>query len=113
MHEMSIAQSLIDIVREEMSRHDVKKLRSVHLRIGQMSTVVPEALSFCFEVICDGTELEGTRLVMDVVPLIGVCRVCGMEFEIEDYDFVCPECGDSKIEVRGGQDLSIVELEVD
>lgn len=113
MHEMSIAQSLIDIVRDEMSRHDAKRLRSVHLRIGQMSTVVPEALSFCFEVITGGTELEGAHLVMEVVPLKGICRACGREFEIEDYAFICPECGGLEIEPRGGQDLSVVELEVD
>ena len=58
MHEMSIAQSLIDVLREEMLKHNARTLRAVRLHIGQMSAVVPDALSFCFQVITDGTELE-------------------------------------------------------
>ena len=113
MHEMSIVQSLIDIIKEEMEKNNARTLRSVRLHIGQMSAVVPDALSFCFEVITTGTELEGARLNMDVIPLEGFCRKCEDKFQIEDYAFACPACGSSEIEVIGGQDLSIVEMEVD
>jgi hydrogenase nickel incorporation protein HypA/HybF len=113
MHEMSIAQSLIEIIEEEMEKHGAKALRSVRLHIGQLSAVVPEALSFCFEVITEGTALQGARLNMEIVPLRGHCRGCGAEFEIVDYAFVCPSCGSTRIETTAGQDLSIVELEVD
>ena len=113
MHEMSIAQSLIDIITEEMVKNNASTLRSVRLNIGQMSAVVPDSLSFCFEVITTGTELEGARLDMDVIPLEGVCRKCEDKFQIEDYAFACPACGSTEIEVIGGQDLSIVEMEVD
>ena len=113
MHEMSIAQSLIEIIKEEMDKHDAKVLRTVHLNIGQMSAVVPDSLSFCFEVITAGTELEGARLVMDLVPLEGFCRDCNDTFQIENYAFACPACGSTEIEVIGGQDLSIVDMEVD
>ena len=113
MHEMSIAQSLIDIIREEMAKNDAKKLRSVRLNIGELSAVVPEALSFCFEVITNETELEGAQLIMDMIPLRGYCPSCREEFDIKDYIFNCPSCGSPKIETIAGQDLSIVEMEVD
>lgn len=113
MHEMSIAQGLIEIIEEEMEKHGAKTLRSVHLRIGQLSAVVPEALSFCFEVITEGTALQGARLYMEIVPLKGYCPGCEAEFEIVDYAFVCPSCGSTRIETTAGRDLSIVELEVD
>lgn len=113
MHEMSIAQSLIDILREEMLTHNAKTLRSVRLNIGQMSAIVPDALSFCFQIITGGTELEGARLIMDIIPLMGYCNECEKEFEIKDYAFLCPSCGSTKINTIGGQDLSIVEIEVD
>ena len=93
MHEMSIAQSLIEIIEEEMLKYDAKILRSVRLNIGQMSAIVPDALSFCFEVITSGTELEGARLIMDIIPLKGYCYRCKSEFEIKDYTFICPSCG--------------------
>ncbi len=113
MHEMSIAQSLIQVIKEEMLKHDAKTLRSVRLNVGRLTAVVPDALSFCFEVIIAGTELEGTMLIMDVIPLEGFCRECEKEFEIQDYTFVCPSCGSTKIKTIAGQDLSIVEMEVE
>ena len=113
MHEMSIAMSMIEIVREEMQKSDAKTLRSVRLNIGQMSAVVPDALSFCFEVITKGTEMEGARLMMDIIPLRGYCSNCEKEFEIKDYVFVCPICGTKKIETLSGQELAIVEIEVE
>ncbi len=113
MHEMSIAQSLIEIIEEEMRKHDAKFLRAVRLKIGQLSAVVPESLSFCFDVITAGTPLEGAELIMEIVPLKGVCRTCGQTFDIENYAFSCPECRSTGIETVSGQDLSIVEMEVD
>lgn len=113
MHEMSIAQSLIDILREEMTRHGAARLKSVRLRVGQMSAVVPESLSFCFEVITSGTDMEGARLLMDVIPLAATCLDCHKGFEIKAYSFSCPHCASPNIETTSGQELSIVEMEVE
>ena len=113
MHEMSIAQSLITILEEELEKHGARSLKSVRLHIGRMSAVVPDALSFCFQVMTEGTALEGARLDMEIIPLRGFCRQCGREFEVKDYDFVCPACASTRIESISGQDLSIVEMEVE
>lgn len=110
---MSIAQNLIDVLKDEMTKHQVKTLRSVRLDIGQMSAVVPDALSFCFQVITEGTDLEGTRLIMNIAPLRGYCPVCDKEFEIKDYTFLCPTCGSTKIETIGGQGMSVVEMDAE
>jgi len=112
MHEMSIAQSLVDILKEEMVKNNARVLKSVRLNVGQMSAVVPDSLSFCFEVITKETELEGAELVMEVIPLEGLCKECKETFEIKDYAFQCPHCGSKEIETIAGQDLAIVEIEV-
>ena len=112
MHEMSIAQSLMEIVQEEMHRHQAQVLRSVTVHIGQLSAI-PEALTFCFQVMTTGTEFEGAKLITKVIPLEGRCGKCGQGFEIKDYAFVCPHCGGTDITTEAGQDLSIVEMEVD
>jgi len=112
MHEMSIAQSMIDIIKEEMRKADAGTLRSVHLNIGKMSAIVPDALSFCFEIITEGTKMEGARLIIDIIPLKGYCYTCEKEFEIKDYVFACPLCGGTKFNTISGQDLSIKEIEV-
>jgi hydrogenase nickel incorporation protein HypA/HybF len=113
MHEMSIAQSLITILQEEMAKHGATALRSVRLNIGEMSAIVPESLSFCFEIIIQGTPLEGAKLLMDRIPLRGYCPGCDRPFDIKDFVFVCPTCGSTNIETIEGQELSIVEMEVE
>ncbi len=113
MHEMSIAQSIIEILREEMRKCDAEALKSIRLKIGRMSAVVPDSLSFCFELITEGTDMEGAELIMDIIPLTGLCDSCGTEFEIEDYAFECPACGSKKIDTIAGRELSIVEIEVE
>jgi len=112
MHEMSLAQSIFEIILKEMEQCDSNVLKSVRLRIGKMSAVMPESLSFCFELITEGTDFEGAELLMDIIPLAGLCNECKMEFEIEDYAFECPSCGSTRIEVISGRELDIVEIEV-
>jgi len=113
MHEMSIAQSLLDIIKEEMFKNDAKVLKSVRLEVGQLSAVVPESLSFCFKVMVDGTEFEGAELIMEVIPLKGQCLDCNEIFEIKDYVFECPHCGSKEVHTLSGQDLKIVEMTVE
>ncbi len=113
MHEMSIVMGLVDIIKEEMERHGAKRLRSVRLKIGKLTAVVPDALNFCFEIITKGTSMEGAKIIMEFPPLMAHCMDCDKEFEIEEYVFKCPRCGSEKILTNGGRDLSIEELEVD
>jgi hydrogenase nickel incorporation protein HypA/HybF len=113
MHEMSIAQNMVDIIEDEMRRHNAKVLRSIHVNVGRFSSIVPDALSFCFEIMTKDTHLDGAKLFIDVIPLMGRCRSCKSQFEIIDYSFFCPFCGGLKIDTISGQDLTVVEIEVD
>jgi hydrogenase nickel incorporation protein HypA/HybF len=110
---MSIAQSLIHILQEEMLKHGAKTLRSVRLSVGELTAIVPESLSFCFEIIVQGTPLEGAKLLMDRIPLKGYCPQCDETFDIKEFVFVCPTCANTAIETIEGQELSIVEMEVE
>lgn len=81
MHEMSLTVSLLDIVRQEMRKHGAKTLRMVRLRHGALTNVMPEALSMAFEVLIQGTDLEGARLEMTEEAVRLACGNCGKEFE--------------------------------
>ena len=113
MHEMSIAQNIVDIILDEMAKHEATILKSIRLNIGEMTAVVPDSLSFCFKLITEGSAIEGADLIIDMIPLKGYCHGCRSEFKIKDYAFACPLCGGSKIDTMGGRDLSIVEIEVE
>jgi hydrogenase nickel incorporation protein HypA/HybF len=110
---MSIAQSLVAIIQEEMITHGARNLKSVRLQVGRMSAVVPDSLSFCFEIVTAGTDLEGAELIIEVIPLKARCQGCGRSFVVEEHLFACPHCDGAQIDVTEGQELSIVEIEVD
>lgn len=96
MHEMSIADSILSIVKEELQKHQLHTLLLVRVRYGAMSSVVPESLRFCFEAMTTGTPLEGARMELEEIPVILRCCACGTEFAPEDGQLlgaVCPSCG--------------------
>ena len=113
MHELSLAQGILDIVEQEMSRHGATRVSLIRLDVGEFTAVVPESLSFCFEVITKGTPFEGVRLELNPVPLTGRCKGCGEEFKIRDYTFICPKCESKDIETIAGKELLIKEIEAE
>ena len=80
MHEMSIAQSLLDIIFQESQTHQVKRVIAVTLKVGELSAVETESLRFCFELIAQGTLVEGARLEIERVPVTCRCKGCGACF---------------------------------
>ena len=113
MHEMSIVQSLIAIVEDEMINNNARTLKSVRVKIGEMSGIVPEALSTCFEILIANSDMKDAMLKMDIEPLVGCCRKCKEEFKVVEYKFSCPECNSTDIDIVSGREMSIVEIEVD
>ncbi len=113
MHEMSIVQGLIAIVKEEMDKSGATRLRSVMVKIGEMSGILPDALKTCFEIATSGNEMDGAELNMDIAPLMGYCRKCNKEFKVIEYNFSCVECHSSNIDIISGREMNIVEIEVD
>lgn len=111
MHEMSITQSLLDVLREHMAKDGVDRLRRVRLRVGGMTAVETDSLRFCFEVCARGTALEGAELEIEEVPLRGRCGGCGEELQMEDFLTRCPHCKGGALEMVSGWELDIVEME--
>ncbi len=108
MHELSITQSVVDIVSE---RTGAAKVSVVHLQIGKLSGVVPDSLRFCFDLITEGTPLEGARLVVDEPMGSGTCHECGQDFPLSMLILLCP-CGSADVSINDGQQLAIVSVEV-
>ncbi|WP_035041391.1 hydrogenase maturation nickel metallochaperone HypA [Desulfovibrio sp. X2] len=117
MHEMSIVQSLQDIIRQEMGRHGVTRLLAVRVVHGRLTNVVPEALEFAWEVMTKDTDMEGARLETEEIPLKLRCGGCRREFEPEDITAVlapCPVCGEQiGHEVVAGRELHIAHIEAE
>ena len=113
MHEMSIAQNILEIVDEYMRREANSKLLEVAVEIGEMVAVVPESLLFCYNVLVENSKYHNSKLLIKILPMQGTCRTCKHLFKIENYNFVCPSCQAGDVEVQGGQELRISHLEVE
>jgi len=111
MHELSIAQSIIEVVMQDMSKHKLTKVDTIKLRIGKITQVMPDALLFGFECLSKDTSLDGTKLIIETVPVKGHCKTCGQDFVFEDWPHDCPECGQTDIRIISGRELEIVEFE--
>jgi hydrogenase nickel incorporation protein HypA/HybF len=108
MHELSITQSVVDAVSEHTAGARVTEVR---LRIGALSGVVPDALRFCFELVAEGTCVEGAKLVIDEVPGKGHCRGCDAAVPLPDLILLCP-CGSADVQITAGRELQVASIEV-
>jgi len=113
MHEMGIALEIIDIaeasIPAEMKHVQVE---SVNLKIGKLSAIVPESLTFCFSVAIKDTRLEGARLNIEQVPVVATCKDCDHRWTIDEPAFACPKCESGSIELISGKELDIVSIEI-
>ncbi|GAC1695287.1 MAG: hydrogenase maturation nickel metallochaperone HypA [Ktedonobacteraceae bacterium] len=114
MHELAIAQSIVEVVEAKLVECKAARVKNVRLRIGEASGIVADSLTFSFELLasCDPA-LAGAQLLFDVVPHRARCRHCEREFAIVNYIAQCPSCAEWSDEVISGTELQILEMEIE
>jgi len=113
MHELSIANSIINTVITETDSVKLKDIKTIGLKIGSLSGVLAESLDFGFNAIKKGTPLEKARLEIEHVPVSGRCESCFHKFIVEDFVFSCPKCHSVSVKIESGQELDITYLEME
>ncbi len=113
MHELSIAESILEAVRKELSSRPGARPTRVGLRIGELAAVDVDSLSFCFEAVLKGTEWEGVQLDARICPQRRICNVCGHEFAVIEYNASCPACKSCNTTLSSGDELDFDYLEVE
>lgn len=108
MHELAIAENIVDAVCE---RADGRPVRRVTVRIGKLTAVVPDAMRFCFDLATEGTIADGARLEIEERAGRARCHACDAEVELTDPILLCP-CGSADLAVTAGRELQIVSMEV-
>jgi hydrogenase nickel incorporation protein HypA/HybF len=114
MHELSLTQSLIDIVEDYASREGFTRVNVLKLSFGRLSGIDPDALEFTFEIQSRGTRAEGARLEFDIRPAVLYCTVCEQESLSEGFQPLCPRCGSGEVILSSGtEELKLLEMDVD
>jgi hydrogenase nickel incorporation protein HypA/HybF len=112
MHEMSLAEGVLDLIRDAAHQQNFSKVTTVWLEIGRLSNVEPESMAFCFDVVTKGSLAEGARLEIIATPGQGWCMQCSESVTIEEVFGDCPKCGGHQLQVTGGTEMRVKELEV-
>jgi hydrogenase nickel incorporation protein HypA/HybF len=113
MHELGIANSVLEAVQAEAARRPGAVPVKVGVRVGDLAGIDPDALAFGFEVLTAGTEWQTLKLDIETRPREHRCSACGATFRVTDYNFVCPSCGGLRSECVGGDELELVYLEME
>jgi len=110
MHELGIAQNILQIVQQSVPPHLASDVRGIRLRVGKLSGVVPDSLDFCFGVMVSQTEMTQASLDIEQIPIVAKCKDCGHRFEMEDWSFSCPACKGLSLDLISGRELEVVEI---
>lgn len=113
MHEMSIAEGIVDIALQTLAANKGQVIHAIQLRLGVMSGVEPDALQFCFAAVTKDTAAANATLQIEMVPLRGRCLDCDYEFSVADYVFKCPRCKSVAIQTITGRELQVASIDMD
>ena len=112
MHETAIAQGLFDAIEKEAEKQNAKPL-SAKITCGLLSAVNDEVLQFAFDAIAKGTVCEAVELDIHHKPLLGHCKKCDSQFDIDISKPLCPNCGSGDFSLLPEEPIMLQEIEFD
>ena len=113
MHEMSLCEGIVQILEEQALEQNYPRVKKVWLEIGALSGVEIPAMEFSYEVVCRGTLAEDSELEIIQTPATAWCMQCAKTVEVKQRYDACPECNGYQLQVTGGDQMKIKELEVE
>ncbi|MBI3193924.1 MAG: hydrogenase maturation nickel metallochaperone HypA [Ignavibacteriae bacterium] len=112
MHEMSVAQQLLHLIRRNLNGANEEDVRSVRLRIGIGAGIVTESLRFCFEALVASSSFRHASLLIEETPFTIHCQACGSVSPSEPLILLCPACNSHRVQVLSGTEMELIEIEV-
>ena len=113
MHEMALAESMLQIVQDHAAEAGARRVLTVRLELGQLAGVDPEAMRFCFDAVVRDSVAQGAQLIIDEVPGSAWCMACGTTVPLPDRTRPCPRCDGFQLQPTGGTLMRLKELEVE
>jgi hydrogenase nickel incorporation protein HypA/HybF len=112
MHELGIAENILDIVRRNVPGDRASAVGNIRIRVGPFAGVVPDSLKFCFAALSADTGMTNAALRIEQTRLTASCRDCGNESEVKNFVFLCSACGGGNLEIISGKELEVIEIEI-
>ena len=112
MHEMALAQSMLEIVESTARKAGAARVTNVRLEIGVLSHVAADALRFCFDAVTRGSLAEGASLTIDDIPGEAWCMPCATGIPLARIGEPCPRCGSYQLAVTRGDDMRVKDIAI-
>ncbi len=113
MHEMSIAQNIIELVSDKARSENAGRVSRIELAVGTLSGVMVDALRFGFEIVTKNSIAEGAELVIEEIQGEARCQDCNITFPAESYIVRCPKCDGYVVDMICGQELKLKSIIID
>ena len=113
MHEMSLCESILQVIEDLAVKQSFSKVKQVRLEIGPLARVEVEAMHFCYSAVVKDSVADGSELEIIELPVKAWCMKCAMPVAIAARFEACPECGSYQVEITGGDELRIKDMEVE
>jgi hydrogenase nickel incorporation protein HypA/HybF len=113
MHEMSLCEGVLQVMQDQAKSVGFNRVKTVWLEIGDLAGVDAEAMRFGFDVVVQGSVADGAALEIINLPGRAWCMTCGHEVSVTQRFDACPDCGGYQLQVTGGDEMRIKELEVE
>ncbi len=110
MHELGVVMEVVKAVEKVAAEQRLTEIETLVLQIGELSSMIPRYVEACFPVAADGTILENTKLVIEILPGNGLCKDCNKVFNLLQSKQLCPHCGGCRWELLGGREFYIKEI---
>jgi Zn finger protein HypA/HybF involved in hydrogenase expression len=78
MHEIGIAQNILEVVFKELEAHDYDKVKKIKLAVGDFNLLTQESLQSAFDLAAENTKAQGAVLEVE--------QTQGMEIEIKNIE---------------------------
>ncbi len=113
MHEMALAEGVLQLVDRTAAREGARRVRRVVLEIGRLAAVEPEALRFCFDLVMTDSIAQGAELEIIDIPGVGWCPSCQGSVPMAALYADCPNCGGYHLQITDGTQMRVREIEIE
>jgi hydrogenase nickel incorporation protein HypA/HybF len=113
MHELSISNSILELVAQQARAAGATKVTGINLTFGELCGFSPEAVRMCLEGLGKNTLAEGATLSFNNIRAAARCQQCGRESCPSEHEWLCPHCGQGGLEITHGRELRVDSIEVD
>ena len=113
MHELAVTKGLLKICLEEGEEYKVKKINKINIKVGELTDLVPDCISYYFNIVAKGTIAENTEINVERIPVEINCNECGYKGVIGKNNHICPKCNGMRYEITKGREFYLDTMEVD